>query len=99
MGTFVSPPEREEPSGCVRGVWTKNNECGRKKKRVCDKKKECGQEVMSVLSTSVGVECGVWSVVCDSAVSGELPHEPQAYLTSIRIDSPLIDKPEQKDRS
>ena len=37
------------------------------------KKFECGQKNLSVLSTSVGVECGVWSVECDSAVSGEPP--------------------------
>ena len=28
---------------------------------------------MSVLSASVSVECGVWTVDCDSAVSGEPP--------------------------
>ena len=37
------------------------------------KKNECGQKKMSVLSVSVSVECGVWSVECDSAVSGEPP--------------------------
>ena len=37
------------------------------------KKNECGQKKMSVLSVSVSVECGVWSVEYDSAVSGEPP--------------------------
>ena len=37
------------------------------------KKIECAQRFLSVLSMSVGVECGVWSVECDSAVSGEPP--------------------------
>ena len=55
---FVSPSEREALSGWKMGVWTKN---------------ECGQKNLSVLSTTVGVECGVWSVECDSAVSGEPP--------------------------
>ena len=32
------------------------------------KKNECGQKKMSVLSVSVSVECGVWSVEYDSAV-------------------------------
>ena len=34
---------------------------------------ECGQKNLSVLSMTVGVECGVLSVECDSAVSGEPP--------------------------
>ena len=38
-----------------------------------DKKIECAQRFLSVLSMSVGVECGVWSVEYDSAVSGEPP--------------------------
>ena len=46
-----------------------------------DKKIECGQENLSVLSVSVSVECGVWTVDYDSAVSGEPPvwlmHHPQ----------------------
>ena len=37
------------------------------------KKNECGQEILSVLSVSVSVECGVWTVDYDSAVSGEPP--------------------------
>ena len=38
------------------------------------KKIECAQRFLSVLSMSVGVECGVWSVEYDSAVSGEPPN-------------------------
>ena len=34
------------------------------------KKNECGQENLSVLSVSVSVECGLWIVDYDSAVSG-----------------------------
>ena len=45
-----------------------------KKKWVWTKKNECGQKNLSVLSTTVGVERGVWSVECDSAVSGEPPN-------------------------
>ena len=37
------------------------------------KKIECVQNFSSMLSTSVGVECGVLSVEYDSAVSGEPP--------------------------
>ena len=37
------------------------------------KKNECGQENLSVLSLSVSVDCGVWTVDYDSAVSGEPP--------------------------
>ena len=37
------------------------------------KKNECGQENLSVLSVSVSVDCGVWTVDYDSAVSGEPP--------------------------
>ena len=37
------------------------------------KKNECGQKKMSVLRVSVTVECGVWTVDYDSAVSGEPP--------------------------
>jgi hypothetical protein len=43
------------------------------------KKIECAQRFLSVLSMSVGVdsvECGVWSVEYDSAVSGEPPLFP-----------------------
>ena len=52
------------------------------------KKFECGQKNLSVLSTSVGVECGVWSVECDSAVSGEPPQEnavevPACHITGV----------------
>ena len=38
------------------------------------KKNECGQENLSVLSVSVSVDCGVWTVDYDSAVSGEPPY-------------------------
>ena len=42
------------------------------------KKNECGQENLSVLSVSVSVECGLWTVDYDSAVSGEPPsHSPK----------------------
>ena len=37
------------------------------------KKIECGQKKLSVLSVSVSVDCGVWTVDHDSAVSGEPP--------------------------
>ena len=37
------------------------------------KKIECGQKKLSVLSVSVSVDCGVWTVDRDSAVSGEPP--------------------------
>ena len=39
------------------------------------KKNECGQENLSVLSVSVSVsvDCGLWTVDYDSAVSGEPP--------------------------
>ena len=40
------------------------------------KKNECGPKKMSVLSVSVSVDCGVWSVEYDSAVSGEPPIDP-----------------------
>jgi hypothetical protein len=33
------------------------------------------QKKLRVLSMSVSVECGVWSVEYDSAVSGEPPYE------------------------
>ena len=36
-------------------------------------KNEYGQKILSVLSVSVSVECGVWSVDYDSAVSGGTP--------------------------
>ena len=39
---------------------------------VC-KKNECGQKKMSVLRVSVSVECGVWTLDYESAVSGEPP--------------------------
>ena len=45
----------------------------------CGQKYECGQKNMSVLSTTVGVECGVLSVECDSAVSGEPPPTTLAH--------------------
>ena len=78
-----------QPTRKGRAEWMCEGKCGQKtmsvdeKKWVCDKKNECGQEIMSVLSTSVGVECGVWSVECDSAVSGEPPY---VHVTS-RLDS------------
>ena len=37
------------------------------------KKNEIGQENLSVLSVSVSVDCGLWTVDYDSAVSGEPP--------------------------
>ena len=46
----------------------------------CGQKNECGQINLSVLSTTVGVECGVWSVECDSAVSGEPPQKYDRIL-------------------
>ena len=54
------------------------------------KKFECGQKNLSVLSTNVGVECGVWSVECDSAVSGEPPpldirHQLQVRVNRVQI--------------
>ena len=46
-------------------------------------KNECGQENLSVLSVSVSVDCGLWTVDYDSAVSGE----PLFFLTSRLQDS------------
>ena len=39
------------------------------------KKNKCGQENLSVLSVSVSVDCRLWTVDYDSAVSGEPPCE------------------------
>ena len=44
------------------------------------KKNECGQENLSVLSVSVSVDCGLWTVDYDSAVSGEPPVNPDVSL-------------------
>ena len=38
-----------------------------------DEKNESGQENLSVLSVCVSVDCGLWTVDYDSAVSGEPP--------------------------
>ena len=50
-----------------------------------DKKIECGQENLSVLSVSVSVECGVWTVDYDSAVSGE-PPTPSLSMVNILFE-------------
>ena len=63
--TFVSPLEREALSVD-------------EKKWLCAKKNECGQKKMSVLRVSVSVECGVWTLDYESAVSGEPPKISQA---------------------
>ena len=49
------------------------------KKWLCAKKNECGQKKMSVLRASVTVECGVWTLDYESAVSGEPPPDAHEY--------------------
>ena len=72
-------------------VWTKNVSV--------DKKIECGQKkiddvqkFLSVLSMSVSVGCGVWSVEYDSAVSGEPPSKwvLRIYPTNTNSVRPIL---------